>query len=396
MIETKEKQYLMRSYGRLPISFERGSGVWLWDSENNRYLDALCGIAVTGIGHSNPDVNNAIINQIKNLSHVSNLYRIGKQEQLAEKLCRISNMQNVFFCNSGSEANEAAIKLMRLFGQQKGIKEPQILVMEKAWHGRSLATLTATGSVLAQKGFGPLLPGFCRVAFNDIDSVKDILDHNQDLVGVLVEPIQGEAGIQIPDKKYLIELRAICDDREILLGLDEVQSGMGRTGKWFAHQHHDITPDVMTLAKGLGNGFPIGACLATGLAADLFQPGSHGSTFGGNPVGCAAAAAVISFIEKENLLTRAGILGEKIIKSLTERLVGNPSVNQIRGSGLMIAVELKTKCSDLPRKALGEGILINVTGENTIRLLPPLILSNEEAEQIVAKVVSLIENHDNN
>ncbi len=383
-------QYLMQSYGRLPVKFEKGAGAWLWDIDGKKYLDALCGIAVTGIGHAHPEVNHAISKQLEKLTHVSNLYRIEEQEELAQRVCRLSGLENAFFCNSGSEANEAAIKLARLFGFHKGIKHPEIVVMEKAWHGRSLATLTATGSESAQKGFGPLVPGFIRVPYDDPKTLSERLEKNKNIVAVMVEPIQGEAGIKIPSSEYLINLRKICDNHGILLIFDEVQTGMGRTGAWFAYQHTGAIPDILTIAKGLGNGFPIGACIAKGEAAQLFGPGSHGSTFGGNPVGCAAALAVFSVIEKNDLLSNAKLMGELIIQDLKRNLKAIDGVKEIRGKALMIAVEMSSPCPSLALDALDRNILINVTGGNTVRLLPPLILNESEAHIVAEKTTEII------
>ncbi len=385
-------RHLMRNYGRLPVDFERGEGPWLWDSKNKKYIDALCGIAVTGLGHSHPEINAAIIDQVQKLSHVSNLYRIREQEELADRMCTLSKMEKVFFCNSGSEANEAAIKLARLFGHKKGISNPCILVMENAWHGRTIATLTATGSSSAQKGFEPLVPGFARIPFDNIEEMNKAIESNPDIVAVMLEPIQGEAGIKIPSGDYLPQVRSVCNKNEILMILDEVQTGMGRSGKWFAHEYAEITPDILTLAKGLGNGFPIGACLAQGDASDLFSPGSHGSTFGGNPLGCAAASAVFNIIEKENLVEKAQKLGKTIGENLRNNLQGHNKIKEIRHQGLLIGIETKVECSQLVTEALGESILLNVTGGHTIRLLPPLILTASEAKIISEKVCNLISN----
>ncbi len=383
-------RHLMSSYGRLPVQFNHGIGAWLWDSKNNKYIDALCGIAVTGLGHSNPEINASIIDQVQKLTHVSNLYQIREQEELAEKMCALSRMENVFFCNSGSEANEAAIKLARLFGYKKGILNPCIIVMENAWHGRTIATLSATGSSAAQQGFGPLVPGFLRVPFNNTNKLNEAISANRDVIAVMLEPVQGEAGIKIPSKDFLPKVRSICDKNGILMILDEVQTGMGRSGKWFSHEHTQTSPDILTLAKGLGNGFPIGACLARGEASKLFSPGSHGSTFGGNPLGCAAAKAVFNVIAKDNLIDRADTLGETISSNLIKKLEGNKKIKEVRNQGLLIGIEMVVDCSHLVTEALRENILLNVTGGNTIRLLPPLILSDQEAEIISKKVCKII------
>ena len=301
--------YLMNTYARQPLAFIRGEGVWLWDEAGNKYLDALAGVAVNGLGHGHPKLTEALCEQARTLIHTSNIYEIRGQEQLAERLCQLSGMDKAFFCNSGCEANEAAIKLARLYGHHKGIAMPTIIVMEKAFHGRTMATLTATGSRKVQAGFEPLLTGFARVPYNDVEAVRQVAEHNHDVVAILVEPIQGEGGIKIPDADYLLALRKICDDKGWLLMLDEVQSGIGRTGTWFAFQHADMLPDVMALAKGLGSGVPIGACLARGAAAEVFQPGNHGSTFGGNPLACTAGLVTLQTLEDEGLLANATRIG---------------------------------------------------------------------------------------
>jgi acetylornithine aminotransferase len=383
-------QHLMNTYGRQPVAFARGEGVWLWDTDGKRYLDGLCGIAVSGLGHAHPKFVRAIAEQAARIVHASNLYRIPEQERLADKLCAIAQMDAAFFCNSGCEANEAAIKLARLHGHQRGIESPAIVVMEKSFHGRTIATLSATGSRKVQAGFEPLLAGFVRVPYNDAAALEQVAAHNSSIVAVLVEPVQGEGGIIVPDAAYLAALRAACDRHGWLLMLDEVQSGMARTGRWFAHQHAAIRPDVMTLAKGLGNGFPIGACLARGEAATTFHPGTHGSTFGGNPLACTAALATLEIIEQEALLARAEQLGHAITTSLSEQLAGLPWVRQVRGKGLMIAVELDRPCGDLVKLALDAGLLINVTADNVVRLLPPLIMGDTEAGQLATGVADLI------
>jgi acetylornithine aminotransferase len=383
-------QHLMNTYGRQPVSFARGEGVWLWDLEGRRYLDGLSGIAVTGLGHAHPAFVRAITEQVGRIVHASNLYRIPEQEKLADKLCAISGMDAVFFCNSGCEANEAAIKLARLHGHQRQVDAPAIIVMEKSFHGRTMATLSATGSRKVQAGFEPLLAGFVRVPFGDQDVLEQVASRNPNIVAVLVEPVQGEGGINIADAAYLVGLRQACDRHGWLLMLDEVQSGMARTGRWFAHQLTDIKPDVMTLAKGLGNGFPIGACLARGPAAQVFKPGSHGSTFGGNPMACVAAYTTLSIIEQEKLLQRAEALGRWMLDSLDKALTGLPGVVDVRGKGLMIGIELDRPCSDLVKQALDEGLLINVTADNVVRLLPALVMPDAEAEQLVNGVVRLV------
>jgi acetylornithine/N-succinyldiaminopimelate aminotransferase len=383
-------QHLMNTYGRLPVAFARGSGAWLWDTNGKRYLDALCGIAVSGLGHAHPRLTGAIAEQAGRLIHASNLYRIPEQEALADHLCGISTMDRVFFCNSGCEANEAAIKLARLHGHQRNIESPVIVVMEKAFHGRTMATLSATGSRKVQAGFEPLLSGFVRVPYNDLAALNQVRAANPNIVAVLVEPIQGEGGVNLPDDGYLAALREVCDRNDWLLMLDEVQSGMGRTGKWFAFQHSGIQPDVMTLAKGLANGFPIGACLARGAAAETFKPGSHGSTFGGNPLACVAARTTLQIIEEDGLLARAHALGEQIRNGLRERLGALPGVRNIRGKGLMIGIELDRPCGELVQQALEAGLLINVTADTVVRLLPPLVLDDSEAKLLIDGVGGLI------
>ncbi|MEE9398593.1 MAG: aspartate aminotransferase family protein [Methylococcales bacterium] len=383
------KSQVMPTYARLPVSFTHGEGVWLIDGNGERYLDAISGIGVCQLGHAHPAVRDAISRQAGKLIHTSNLYGIENQEKLAGKLITLSGLDNVFFSNSGAEANEAAIKISRLYGHQRGIKKPAVIVMENSFHGRTLATLSATGNPKVQKGFEPLTEGFMRVPFDNIERVSDIRDSS--VVGVLVEPIQGEGGVNIPASDYLPRLRELCDQRGWLLMLDEVQTGIGRTGMYFAYQYADIMPDVCTLAKGLGNGLPIGACLARGEAAATLTAGTHGSTFGGNPLVCSAALAVLDILEKEHLVQRAEALGQKLLESFREKLKDNPSVIDIRGRGLMIAIDLDEPCGELVSKALEQRILINVTAANTIRLLPPLILSDEEAQILVNKVTSLIQ-----
>lgn len=383
-------QHLMSTYARLPVAFERGQGVWLWDTQGKRYLDGLCGIAVSGIGHGHPRVVQAIAEQAARLVHASNLYRIPEQERLADLLCKLSDMDAAFFCNSGCEANEAAIKLARMVGHQKGIEHPTIVVMEKAFHGRTIATLSATGSRKVQAGFEPLLSGFARVPYDDVEALG-LLGANKNVVAVLVEPIQGEGGVQVPEGDYLRHLRETCDRFGWLLMLDEVQTGMGRTGHWFAFQSVGIQPDVITLAKGLANGVPMGACLARGAAAQAFKPGSHGSTFGGNPLACAAALATLGVIADEGLLENARALGESIRAGLRERLSTLEGIREIRGQGLMIGIELDRPCGDLVKQALEQGLLINVTADTVVRLLPPLVMKPAEAQLLVDGVAGLIE-----
>jgi acetylornithine aminotransferase len=380
----------MNTYGRLAVAFERGEGAWLWDTAGKRYLDALAGVAVCGLGHCHPQFTTALQAQVAKLVHTSNIYQITLQERLADRLAAISGMDSVFFCNSGCEANEAAIKIARLYGHQKGIESPAIVVMEKAFHGRTMATLSATGSRKVQAGFEPLVSGFVRVPFDDLDAVRKVAENNRNVVAVLVELIQGEGGINICHDGYLLGLRQICDAHGWLLMLDEVQSGVGRTGTWFAFQHSGVKPDVMTLAKGLGNGVPIGACLAAGTAATVFKPGNHGSTFGGNPLACAAALATLAIIEEEKLMANAVAVGDFIRTQLREKLAGLPGLRDIRGKGLMIGIELDKPCKDLVEAALAAGLLINVTADTVIRLLPPLILSRAEAQHLADHLAPLI------
>jgi acetylornithine aminotransferase len=372
------------------VHFQRGEGAWLWDSEGKRYLDALSGIAVCGLGHAHPAVQKALCEQAGQLIHTSNLYGIEPQETLGEMLVRVSGMERVFFGNSGAEANEAAIKLARLYGHKKGIENPTIVVMENSFHGRTMATLTATGSRKVQAGFEPLLKGFARIPYNDMESLEAVAKGNPDIVAVLVEPIQGEGGINLPAEDYLQQLRDLCDQQGWLLMLDEIQTGMGRSGKMFSHQHNGIQPDVMTLAKGLGNGVPIGACLARGEAAEVFGPGNHGSTFGGNHLACAAGIAVLQTLEQEKLSARAATLGNHLLEAFANALEGVAGVEEIRGQGLLIGIELDRDCGELVTTALEQGLLINVTADRVIRLLPPLIMSDAEAEELVSQVSRLI------
>jgi acetylornithine aminotransferase len=381
---------LMQTYKRLPVSFSHGEGAWLWDNQGNRYLDALSGIAVCGLGHAHATLTKTLCKQAGQLLHTSNVYGIGHQEKLGTHLRDISGMDKVFFCNSGAEANEAAIKLARLYGHQQNFDKPKIIVMEGSFHGRTMATLSATGNPLVRAGFEPLVEGFVRVPFNDIEAVKTAFQTHQDVVAVMVEPIQGEGGINIPDSHYLSELRSLCDTHAALLMLDEIQTGTGRTGKWFAFQHDSSFPDVMTLAKGLGNGIPIGACLAKGSAASIFEPGNHGSTFGGNPFACAAAETVLTVIEDEALLQNTIEKGQYLLKGFNTTLSSTPHVKEIRAKGLMIGIELSLPCNELVQQALKQQLLINVTAGNVIRLLPPLILSTEQADIIIKKVSQLV------
>ncbi len=382
--------HLMNTYARMPVDFVSGKGAYLEDSEGNTYLDGLTGIAVCGLGHAHPEIATAIAKQAATLVHTSNLYQIPLQTRLADRLCSISGMDNAFFCNSGAEANEAAIKLARLKGNNQGLKTPRIIVVEGSFHGRTMATLTATGSRKAHAGFEPLLSGFVRAPFNDILAIEKIAENDPNVVGILVEPILGEGGIYIPDPDYLSGLRRICDDHNWLLMLDEVQSGNARTGKYFAFQHSEILPDVLTTAKGLGNGMPIGACLASGEAATLFAPGNHGSTFGGNLLACAAAHAVLDIIQRDEVEACAEALGERIVLGFKSALAGNNQVKEIRGKGLMLAVEMHHDIPDFTTQALQAGLLINVTQGNIVRMLPPLTMTEDEADELVEKVSGLL------
>lgn len=380
----------MNTYARLPVTFIKGQGVWLWDDKGEKYLDALSGVAVCGLGHCHPRLTRAICEQAGTLIHTSNLFHIQKQEQLAERLVALSGMDNAFFCNSGAEANEAAIKLARLHGHNKGISLPTIIVMERSFHGRTMATLTASGNRKVQAGFEPLLTGFVRVPYNNIEAVSQVAANNKDVVAVLVEPFQGEGGVNIPEAHYLQELRNLCDRQDWLLMLDEVQSGIGRSGKWFAFQHSRTIPDVITLAKGLGGGVAIGACLAKGVAAEVFKPGNHASTFGGNPLACAAAIETLEVIADENLLDHVTQLGDFMRVQLRDRLAAVPGVVQIRGQGLITGIELAAPCTELVKKALERKLLINVTSDKVIRLLPALVMQQHEAEQVIDITCSII------
>jgi acetylornithine/N-succinyldiaminopimelate aminotransferase len=384
-------QHLMPTYNRLPIAFTRGAGVWLEDVDGNKYLDALSGIAVCGLGHCHADISRAICAQASTLMHTSNLYEIPLQTQLADRLAKLTGMDKVFFANSGAEANEAAIKIARLYGHKKGIDMPSILVCEGSFHGRTMATLSATGNRKVRAGFEPLLRGFSRIPFNNLDAVRDAASNDMNVVAILIEPVQGEGGINIPDEGYLTELRNICNDNGWLLMLDEIQTGLCRSGKWFAHQHAGIVPDVMTLAKGLGNGMPVGACVVNSEAARVFEPGSHGSTFGGNPLASAAALAVLDTLESENLADQAAQSGKLLLKLFSDALADKPGVKDIRGLGLLLAIELDRPCGELVMKAAEKGLLINVTVETVIRLLPPLICSETEIREIADRLIPLIE-----
>lgn len=381
---------LMNTYMQLPVTFANGEGVWLWDEAGKRYLDALAGVAVCGLGHCHPKLVKAICKQAGMLIHTSNLYHIGRQEQLATRLAALSGMDNAFFCNSGAEANEAAIKLARLYGHGRNIDLPTIIVMEKSFHGRTMATLTASGNRKVQAGFEPLLTGFARVPYNDLEAVAQVGIHNKNVVAILVEPYQGEGGVNVPQATYLQGLRHLCDQNGWLLMLDEVQCGIGRSGKWFAFQHTGIVPDVITLAKGLGSGIPIGACLAKGIAAEVFKPGNHASTFGGNPLACTAALTTLEVIEEDDLLRNSMELGDFMRSMFKAQLAGLSDVRQIRGQGLMIGIELSKPCGELVKEALERGLLINVTSDKVVRLLPPLVMQRSEAEQVVNTLSAIV------
>ena len=381
---------LMATYKRLPVAFARGEGVWLWDTEGRRYLDALSGIAVCGLGHAHPAVRDAICEQAGLLIHTSNLYRITEQERLGAMLTEMSGMDRVFFGNSGAEANEAAIKIARLHAHRRGVENPAILVAENSFHGRTLATLSATGNRKVQAGFEPLVQGFVRVPYDDVEAIETAAANRPNIVAILVEPIQGEGGIRIPASDYGQRLRELCDRHGWLLICDEIQTGMGRTGRWFGHEHGGTLPDVVTLAKGLANGVPIGACLARGAAAEVFGPGSHGSTFGGNPLVCRAGRAVLETIVAEDLIANAAEQGAYLLAGFRTALSEVPGVVEVRGRGLMLGIELDRPCADLVGQALEAGLLINVTAERVIRLLPPLILARSEADRLLDGLTTLV------
>ena len=384
---------IMPTYNRLPVHFSHGKGAWLWDENGKRYLDALSGIAVCNLGHAHPAVHEAICKQSEKLLHTSNLYGVASQEKLAQILCQKSGMDNVFFGNSGAEANETALKIARAYGHQQGIDHPIVITMEKSFHGRTLATLSATGNPKVQQGFSPLLEGFLHVPFNDTDALEKIISQHQNCVAILVEPVQGEGGVHIPAKDYLAKIRALCDQHQLLMMVDEIQTGIGRTGKFLAYQHSHIVPDVCTLAKALANGVPIGACLARGKAASVLTAGMHGSTFGGNPLACAAALATLQTIDDENLIAAASLKGQKIVQLLTEKLQLNSAVDNIRHYGLMIGIDLAIPCVELVPKALTQGLLINVTNNNTIRLLPPLVIDDAQIAFLTTELSSLIQTY---
>ncbi|HBD7143736.1 TPA: aspartate aminotransferase family protein [Legionella pneumophila] len=381
---------LITSYSPMPVTFTHGEGVWLYDEQGKKYLDGLSGIAVCGLGHAHPDVTRTIQEQAARLIHTSNVFHIKEQELLAAKITSMARMEQVFFANSGAEANEAAIKLTRLFGHKKGIETPSIIVMEKAFHGRTMATLTASGSRKVQAGFEPLVPGFIRAPFNDLDAIHTIAANREDVVAVMVEPIQGEGGIYPAEEGYLRALANLCEQNDWMLILDEIQTGNGRTGKLYSCMHYDIQPDILTTAKGLGNGMPIGACLISKRAKDLFKPGNHGSTFGGNPLACATALTVLEVIERDKLCERvtknSALLMDKLISNLGE----HPHVKAIRGKGYMIGIELDRPANDMRVLGLENQVLFNITAETVVRLLPPLIISEDEIDELVNRITRTI------
>ena len=388
---TPSSAYLMPTYARQPVSFSRGQGARLWDTQGIEYLDAIAGVAVTSLGHAHPEIAAVIADQAGQLLHTSNLFRIEWQERLAERLCALSGMQRAFFCNSGAEANEAALKLARLHASARRVTDPQVLVMENSFHGRTLATLAATGNPAAQRGFEPLMPGFVRVPYDDIEALRDAARQFPGIVAVLVEPVQGEGGVRAASAGYLQALRQLCDAHDWLMMVDEVQTGLGRTGSWFGFQQAGIVPDVITLAKALGNGLPIGACLARGRAAELFSPGQHASTFGGNPLACRVACTVLDILAREQLPQRAATLGRRLLAALQEGLNSCPEVVAIRGLGLMVGIELNRQCPELVGRALEEQrLLITVTRGTTLRLLPPLICDDAQIDDIAARVIRLL------
>lgn len=386
--------HLMDTYARLPVEFVRGDGAWLWDGAGRRYLDALSGIGVCNLGHAHPRVKAALCEQAGLLLHTSNLYRIPHQETLADFLCTEAGMERAFFCNSGAEAVEAALKLARLHGHGLGIDMPAILVAEDSFHGRTLATLSATGNRRVQAGFEPLVRGFVRFPFDDAEALINIAESRQDIVAILIEPIQGEGGVRLPSAGYLSRLRELCDERGWLLMLDEVQTGLCRTGRWFAWQHEGCRPDVMTVAKALGNGFPIGACLAAGAAAELFSPGHHGSTFGGNPLACRAALATLDTLKQGHFDVLAESKGERLLTALRQSCAEHPRVREIRGRGLMIGIELEAPVPDCLGLALEEGLLFSLQGGSVIRLLPPLVIDDEQITMIADRIGKVLDRLD--
>jgi acetylornithine aminotransferase len=384
--------HVMNTYARQPVAFVRGEGVWLWDEAGKKYLDALAGIAVNTLGYAHPRLTRALTEQIGRVMHTSNLFRIPLQEAAADRVAEITGLDEVFFCNSGLEANEAAIKVARKYGHERGIAEPAIIVMEKAFHGRSLATLSATGSRKVQAGFEPLVSGFVRVPLNDLDAVRLVAERNRNVAAVMVEPIQGEGGINVARLDYLRGLKEICEKNEWLFISDEVQCGLGRTGKWFVYQHAGFQPDVVPLAKGLGSGVPVGACVLGGRARGVFKPGNHGSTFGGNPLAMTAVVTTLDVMREDGLLPNAERVGEAMRRALARELEGVRGLVEVRGMGLMIGVELERPCGDLVKEALATGLVINVTSDTVIRMLPPLVMSEAEGLEVVNRLAPLVKN----
>ena len=378
----------MNTYARQPVAFVRGEGVWLWDEAGKKYLDALAGIAVSTLGYAHPKLTRALQDQVARVMHTSNLFRIPLQEQAADRIAEITGLDEVFFCNSGLEANEAAIKIARKYGHDRGIAEPAIIVMEKAFHGRSLATLSATGNRKVQAGFEPLVSGFVRVPLNDLDAVRHVAEHNRNVAAVFIEPIQGEGGINVSRIEYLRGLKEICDKHEWLFMCDEIQCGLGRSGKWFVYQHAGLQPDVVPLAKGLASGVPVGACVVGGRARGVFKPGNHGSTFGGNPLAMRGVVTTIDVIKEERLIERAARVGELIRSEIKNQNI--PGVVDVRGMGSMIGIELAQPCGELVMQALEAGLVLNVTAENVIRMLPPLIMTEDEARLVVERLAPLV------
>ena len=383
--------HLMTTYAPIPVAFERGEGAWLWDTDGRRYLDGVAGLGVCALGHAHPAVAKTVSDQAAKLVHTANVARIPWQEKLADRLAGITGMDRVFFGNSGAEANECALKIARLAGHAKGIENPCVIVMNKSFHGRTMAALSATGNRKVQAGFEPLVSGFVRAPFGDAEAIEQIAAHNKDVVAVMAEPIQGESGVQVPDNGYLTQLRHICDENGWLLILDEIQSGLCRTGRWYDHQHEGVPPDVLTSAKALANGLPIGACMASGKAAELMKPGSHGSTFGGNPLCSSAACTVLDVMESEGIAARAATTGAAMIEALRSRIGDDERVKDIRGRGLMIGIELDRDASPVKTHCLEKDVLVNVTQETVVRLLPPLIIDEEQASMIVDAVCSGVE-----
>jgi acetylornithine/N-succinyldiaminopimelate aminotransferase len=391
MSQVTSSSHVMNTYARQPVAFVRGEGVWLWDEAGKKYLDALAGIAVNTLGYAHPRLTRALSDRLSSgVLHTSNLWRIPTQEAAADRIAEITGLDEVFFCNSGLEANEAAIKIARKYGHERGIAEPAIIVMENAFHGRSLATLSATGSRKVQAGFEPLVSGFVRVPLNDLDAVRQVAEHNRNIAAVMVEPIQGEGGIHVSRMEYLRGLKEICDREQWLFISDEVQCGLGRTGKWFVYQHAGLLPDVVPLAKGLGSGVPVGACVVGGRAKGVFKPGNHGSTFGGNPLAMTAVITTLDTIKEEGLLANAARVGKQMREGLVEAIGGAEGVKDVRGMGLMIGVELNRPCGELVKQALDAGLVVNVTADNVVRMLPPLVMSEAEGREVLHRLLPLI------